>query len=150
MKEVVDIDAIHEVFETVYRKRNYDNDAKHTWAQRQKNAKTNVQPVNIGIADYVREKNNAKCEHKLQSKWRASMQGKEAKPYLVFVIEDLLFTKQQTTHTLRNLLCFTARESCTASKKLKVQAEHYDATCHLIHEITIIHRNQQELQVHIK
>lgn len=49
MKEIVYIDALHEILEKVYREVNNNKKTERTQAQRHNNGKTNVRPVNIGI-----------------------------------------------------------------------------------------------------
>lgn len=75
---------------------------------------------------------------------------KKAKTDFEVVVEDLFNANEKTLHLQQILLYFITQRSQTVSKKLRLQAEHYDITYHLIVEITNIRRNKGELQLLLK
>lgn len=64
MKEIVDIDPLHEVLEKDHGEVSNNKKMERSRAQKQHDAKTNVQPVYIGIGDFVIVRTQAKREYK--------------------------------------------------------------------------------------
>lgn len=118
----MNIDALHEVLKKVYKEVQSKNETEPTQVERLHNAKTNIQPVNITIVNYVMVRAHAKREHELQSKRRGSMSVKEAKSNLVFVVEYLSSDKQQTVRAQRIILHPVAWGFLITSEELTFQA----------------------------
>lgn len=67
-------------------------------------------------------------EHMLQTKWLAPMGVKEAKPSLVFVVEDSVNAELTTVHGQRMAPYPVTKRNSNASGELREQAMHYEAT----------------------
>lgn len=122
MKEILNIDALHEALEKVHKNVSKNNQMDRNLARRRQNAKTSILPVHVSIGEYVIVRTYAKREFKLQSKWNGPMSVKETKFNLVFVAENLLNTKQRTFLAQRISLCPIARGSPNILEQVKLQA----------------------------
>lgn len=88
------------------------------------NLKTNIQPINFTIGDFVLVRRAQDKGHKLSFKWLGPRRIKECKSPLVFVVENLLTGKQETVHARRLLLYRSNMDGVEVEPALLKVSEH--------------------------
>lgn len=128
LQRVIDIGALQNSLEVIHR-----NVAERSAASRKRqvtahNRKTNIQPVNFHVGDFVLVRRATNKGHKLQFKWIGPRRIIRVNSDLVFEVEDLITQKRETVHARRLILYRSDLDGSTLHPELLKTVKHLEAT----------------------
>lgn len=149
-REVAKLQLLHTAMNDMHRTVAVGNEKRRTQAQRRHNALTRVTPVNFAIGDYVMVRSTRGRQHKLSSRWVGPMRIVEARSDLVYEVENLTRTRNETVHAQRMLHYPAANAEDDVTEELKEHAAFAEGAQFLVKELCDVREREGVFEVLVR
>lgn len=142
LKENPNLEISHEALDQMHKETAEGTCLCSTWAEWIHYVQPKGIPLKICKEDCMMISTHSKMEHKLQPKWRGPIRATGEKSYLIFVIENMIHSRQLVVHAQR--MCMLP-SPCKVSKYTSFLRAagitlRFNTNIHLIDAITKAHR----------
>lgn len=146
-RQLVEVKKIQECGHQMHKEVHARADSSRTRHVELHNRRTNIQPPNFTVGDFVLVRRAAPTGHKLSFKWIGPRRVSSVKSEPVFEVEDLLKRKMEVVHARRLLLYRADMDGKEVNPQLVQAAEHTETSYQDARALRGIRRAEELIEI---